>query len=78
MSPTVIITPKDMVGQGYHTALAIDLVPYVDKNFHTIKDRRFRGVGGISHGGGIAARMAFQYPDVFSSVGILSGGFGHH
>jgi enterochelin esterase-like enzyme len=77
MSPTIIIIPKDTVAQGYHAALAIDLVPYVDKKFHTIKDRRYRGVGGISHGGGIAARMAFQFPNTFGSLGILSGGIAH-
>jgi hypothetical protein len=74
MSPTILIIPKDTVAQGYHRALAIDLVSYVDKKFHTIKDKRYRGVGGISHGGGIAARMAFQYPETFGSLGILSGG----
>jgi Enterochelin esterase and related enzymes len=62
------------VAQGYHRALAIDLVSDVDEKFRTIKDRRYRGVGGISHGGGIAARMVFQFPETFGSLGILSGG----
>lgn len=74
MSPTMIIIPKDTVAQGYHRALAMDLVSYVDEKFRTIKDRRYHGVGGISHGGGIAARMAFQFPETFGSLGILSGG----
>jgi S-formylglutathione hydrolase FrmB len=55
------------------TALsAIDLVLWDESP--TIKDRRYRGAGGISHGGGIAARMAFQFPETFGSLGILSGG----
>ena len=74
MSPTIVIIPKDTVAEGYHRALAIDLVSYVDEKFHTIRDRRYRGVGGISHGGGIAARMAFEFPETFGSLGILSGG----
>ena len=74
MPPAIVIIPKDTVAQGYHRALAIDLVSYVDEKFHTAKDRHFRGVGGISHGGGIAARMAFQFADKFGSLGILSGG----
>ena len=70
----IIIVPSDKVTQGYHAALALDLVPYVDKNYNTIRDPRYRGVGGISHGGGIASRMALQFPDVFGSLGVLSGG----
>ena len=52
-------------------ALAIDLVACVDEEFRTIKDRRYRGLGGICHGRGIAARMAFQFPGTFGSLGIL-------
>lgn len=74
MPPAIIIIPDDTVAQGYHAALAIDLVSYVDEKFNTIRDRRYRGVGGISHGAGIAARMAFQFPDTFGSLGLLSGG----
>ncbi len=74
MPPVIVIVPNDKVAQGYHRALAIDLISYVDDKFRTIKDKHDRGVGGISHGGGIAARMAFQFPDVFGSLGILSGG----
>jgi len=65
LPPVIIIVPSDKVAQGYHAALAMDLVPYVDKNYNTIRDPRYRGVGGISHGGGIASRMALQFPDVF-------------
>jgi len=74
MAPTVLIIPNDTVGYGYHAALALDLIPYVDEKFKTLKDRRYRGVGGISHGAAIAARMAFQFPDTFGSLGVFSGG----
>jgi len=74
MPPTILIVPSDIIEQGYHAALAIDLVPYVDAQYRTIQNPRYRGIGGISHGGGIAARAALQFPDVFGSAGILSGG----
>jgi enterochelin esterase-like enzyme len=74
MLPAILIVPDDTVGFGYHAALAIDLIPYVDKKFNTVPQRQYRGVGGISHGGAIAARMAIQFPDEFGSLGILSGG----
>jgi Putative esterase len=74
MPPVIVVVPNDKVAQGYHRALVIDLISYVDENYNTIRDKRYRGVGGISHGGGIAARMAFQFPDRFGSLGVLSGG----
>ncbi len=74
MPPTIIIVPEETVAQGYHASLALDLVPYVDEKYNTLRDRRYRGVGGISHGAAIAARMAFQFPNLFGSLGMLSGG----
>lgn len=74
MPPALIIVPEDTVGQGYHAALAIDLVPYVDEKYNTLPGRQFRGVGGISHGAAIAARMAFQFPEAFGNLGVFSGG----
>jgi enterochelin esterase family protein len=72
--PAILIVPEDTVAQGYHAALAIDLIPYVDEQYRTLPERRYRGVGGISHGAALAARMAFQFPETFGSLGVLSGG----
>jgi enterochelin esterase-like enzyme len=74
LPPVIIVVPEDTVAQGYHAALAIDLIPYVDEKYNTMRDRYYRGVGGISHGAGIAARMAFQFPEIFGSLGVFSGG----
>ena len=74
MRPAILIVPQATVGVGYHAALAKDLVPYVDSRFRTLHEARYRGVGGISHGAAIAARMAFEFPDLFGSVGLFSGG----
>ncbi len=74
MPPAIIIVPEGTVAQGYHASLAIDLIPYVDEKYRTLHDRHYRGVGGISHGAAIAARMAFQFPELFGSLGMLSGG----
>jgi enterochelin esterase family protein len=74
MAPVILIVPKPTVAYGYHAALGMDLIPYVDHKFNTIEDRRDRGVGGISHGAAIAARMAFQFPEMFGSLGVFSGG----
>jgi enterochelin esterase-like enzyme len=74
MAPVILIIPDDTIGYGYHLALAIDLIPYVDAKFNTLTDKKYRGVGGVSHGAAIAARMAFQFSETFGSLGVLSGG----
>jgi enterochelin esterase-like enzyme len=74
MPPALLIVPDEHIDFGFNTALATDLIPYVDKKFNTIPERQYRGVGAISSGGAIAARMAFQFPNEFGSLGVLSGG----
>ncbi len=74
MPPVILVFPSLPVGYGSDAALTKDLVPYVDGKFRTQPYREYRGVGGISHGAAIAVRMAFQFPDKFTRVGMLSGG----
>ena len=74
MPPVIIIVPGQLIGYGSDAALTKDLVPYVDGKFRTIPDRQQRGTGGISNGAAVAVRMAFQFPETFGSVGLLSGG----
>jgi enterochelin esterase-like enzyme len=70
----IVIVPDQLVGAGSDVALTKDLVPYVDGKYRTIRDRLHRGVGGVSNGAAIAVRMGFQFPEIFGSVGMLSGG----
>ena len=74
LPPAIIVVPVDTAAYGYHAALARDLIQYVDAKFRTLADRRHRGVGGISHAAAISARIAFEFPDLIGSVGLLSGG----
>ena len=74
MPPVIVIVPTPIVAYGSDAAYTLDLVPYVDSLFRTLRDPRQRGVGGISHGAAISVRMAFQFPEVFGSVGVFSGG----
>jgi S-formylglutathione hydrolase len=50
-----------------------DLVEYMDSHYRTIPQRASRGLAGHSMGGYGAIRLAMKYPDVFSSVYVLSG-----
>ncbi|URZ18395.1 alpha/beta hydrolase [Clostridium felsineum] len=46
-----------------------EVVPFIDKTFNTIKDRRGRYIGGISAGGYAALHNAFRHQNMFSKVG---------
>jgi enterochelin esterase-like enzyme len=72
--PLILVTPSNDSGDRYGIALVQDLVPYIDSNYRTLPDRQHRVVGGGSRGATVALRMAFQYPDMFSSVGAFGGG----
>ena len=50
-----------------------DLVEYVDSHYRTIPQRASRGLAGHSMGGYGAIRLGMKYPEVFSSVYVLSG-----
>lgn len=49
-----------------------DLVEYVDSHYRTIPERASRGLAGHSMGGYGTIRIAMKYPEVFSSIYILS------
>ena len=49
-----------------------DLVSYVDTRYRTIPQRGSRGLAGQSMGGYGTIRIAMKYPDVFSSIYLMS------
>lgn len=46
-----------------------EVIPLIDKMFHTIKEREGRYVGGVSAGGYAALHNAFRHQSLFSKVG---------
>ena len=57
----------------YESAIAIDLIDYIDHNYRTEPRRDARAIAGLSMGGYGAVRMAFFYPESFTAVVTLSG-----
>lgn len=51
-----------------------DLVPWVDQNFSTIRDRSQRAITGLSMGGHGALWLAIRHSDIFGNAGSTSGG----
>ncbi|MEL6148659.1 MAG: alpha/beta hydrolase-fold protein [Chloroflexota bacterium] len=54
---------------SYETVILDELVPTIDRDFCTIRNRDHRALGGISRGGFWAMSIGFRHPDVFGSLG---------
>ena len=54
-------------------AFTKDLVAHIDATYRTIPERTSRAIGGLSMGGYGAAYLAFNHPDLYAAVGIMSG-----
>jgi S-formylglutathione hydrolase FrmB len=50
------------------TMIIKDLIPYVDKHFRTVVDRKARVIMGFSMGGFGALKFASKYPELFAAV----------
>jgi len=57
----------------YESYFIRELIPDVDARFRTIKDRRERGIAGLSMGGYGALKYGLKYPEEFVFAASLSG-----
>ena len=86
MTPMIIAMPNNQVlhrsdpkhvEQTYmlfENELRKQIVPFVDKVYSTIADRRSRAIAGLSMGGRHTQVVGLNAIDLFSSFGILSAG----
>lgn len=58
----------------YETYVTKELVPWINKNYHAVKDRKGRAITGLSMGGHGALFIAFKHQDLFGAAGSMSGG----
>jgi putative tributyrin esterase len=62
---------------GFHNrwedAIATDLRADAEARFPILGGREHRGIAGVSMGGYGAAKLALKHPELYSSVGVLSG-----
>ena len=58
----------------FQRVLVEDLIPYIDANFKTKAEKRWRAMAGLSMGGVETKMCTLKYPDVFGYWGLLSGG----
>jgi enterochelin esterase-like enzyme len=72
--PLIIVTTESTDFDSRGDTIYKELVPYVESQYPIVNDRRYRAVAGGSLGGIAAYRLAFQYPDKFSSAAIFGSG----
>ncbi len=65
--------PKNWA-EGFMNTLINDIIPMVDENFRTLADGKHRAMAGLSMGGMQTKAITLAKTDVFSYVGIFSGG----
>ena len=59
---------------GFMNTLINDIIPMVDSRYRTIADNKHRAMAGLSMGGMQTKTITMANPDVFSALGIFSGG----
>lgn len=57
----------------YESYFVRELIPDIDARYRTIKDKRARGVAGLSMGGYGALKYGLKYRNYFAFAGSLSG-----
>lgn len=58
----------------FKNVLLNDLIPYVEANYRVAKDAKHRAMAGLSMGGMQTRLITLANPEVFSRVGMFSGG----
>jgi enterochelin esterase-like enzyme len=58
----------------FETVLVNELIPYIDANFRTLSDQPHRAMAGLSMGGMETKTITLKHLDIFSHIGLLSGG----
>jgi len=59
---------------GFMKTLAEDIIPMIDANYRTLADQGHRAMAGLSMGGMETRIITLAHPEMFSYVGIFSGG----
>ncbi len=66
--------PPQGWADGFMKTLLEDIIPMIDANYRTLADQKHRAMAGLSMGGMQTRVITLANPDVFSYVGMFSGG----
>ena len=59
---------------AFEKVLVEELIPYIDVNFRTVSDQPHRAMAGLSMGGMETHSITLKHLDLFSYIGLFSGG----
>ena len=59
---------------NFMKTLLDDIIPMIDSNYRTLADQKHRAIAGLSMGGMQTRYITLAHPEIFSHVGIFSGG----
>ena len=57
----------------YETYITQELRNYIENNYRTVNDRKYRAITGLSMGGHGALWLAWRHPDLYGLCGSMSG-----
>ncbi len=66
--------PPEGWADGFMKTLLEDIIPMIDANYRTLADPQHRAMAGLSMGGMQTRVITLAHPEVFSYVGMFSGG----
>ena len=66
--------PPEGWADGFTNTLLNDIIPMIDSKYRTIADSSNRAMAGLSMGGMQTRIITLAHPEVFSYVGMFSGG----
>lgn len=66
--------PPNGFADGFSKILLEDIIPMIDSNYRTLADQSHRALAGLSMGGMQTRVITLANPNVFSQVGMFSGG----
>ncbi|MBN2092625.1 esterase [candidate division KSB1 bacterium] len=66
--------PPEGWADGFKKTLLEDIIPMIDSNFRTLADQKHRAMAGLSMGGMQTRVITLAHPEMFSHVGMFSGG----
>ncbi len=66
--------PFAAASEMFEIVLCKELVPYIDANFRTLSDQPNRAMAGLSMGGAETKYITLKNLDMFSHIGLFSGG----
>lgn len=76
IKPMIVVFPNGSIPtDSFASELMNDIVPYIEKNYKTLKGKDNRALAGLSMGGLETLNSFIAYPDQFAYINVMSSGW---